>query len=604
MGSAVGVAAEAGADSPTIACSLRNLPAAIEESVYVQERFPVIIDPSGQAMRFLKYQLGSFCRSDDLVEFTAERLNAALAGAIQHGRTMTLHFQKLTGVSSDIFRPGLFPSEVISKVELYRDGVWQSVFNKKNLGGADVNELTPSPDFVFIVCTEDPFVPILLSRAMTVIRIDQGSAGAGAEAGEAADGMEAIADMYGAKETVRNSIPLTEAAFDGDVEELQSWIAKGFHIESVDGRKHTALSEASCQGHAHVVRFLLEAGADPNTRSDTGRSALWRAAFNGHQEVLQLLLEAGADPDHADLTSMENVFDVAKTDEIRQILTEWDPSYTAVLKERRRLAILAAVESRIRTQAERDERAKQLLREELVNLAGKGDVAALRDLLLMMADEADQTNTRPRATADARNSQGQSLLSIAVQRDDEKMVEFLLTQWKTCDKDRWDLADGEISTQAKVFKTNPNARDLKGWSPACIAVFHNSRKSLRLLLEHGADPYLKSSYNKNAWDLAKDELDAAMNIVKSNAEIRQILKEFEEEKTSKLFGNGSVSLAVVGNKSCSTEYSDVGKDGSAMLMNIEMNKETMHLTEEINDKSAVKSGKKKKSSASKNAKKK
>lgn len=28
-------------------------------------------------------------------------------------------------------------------------------------------------------------------------------------------------------------------------------------------------------------------------------------------------------------------------------------------------------------------------------------------------------------------------------------------------------------------------------------------QSLRLLLEHGADPYLKSSYNKNAWDLSK-----------------------------------------------------------------------------------------------------
>jgi hypothetical protein len=40
------------------------------------------------------------------------------------------------------------------------------------------------------------------------------------------------------------------------------------------------------------------------------------------------------------------------------------------------------------------------------------------------------------ATADARNAQGQSLLSIAVQRDDDKMVEFLLTHWKTCDKER------------------------------------------------------------------------------------------------------------------------------------------------------------------------
>ena len=68
-------------------------------------------------------------------------------------------------------------------------------------------------------------------------------------------------------------------------DELKKWIEKGFHIESIDGRKHTALSEAACQGHVHIVKFLLDQGADPNSRSDTGRSPLWRASFNGHSEV-------------------------------------------------------------------------------------------------------------------------------------------------------------------------------------------------------------------------------------------------------------------------------------------------------------------------------
>jgi hypothetical protein len=76
--------------------------------------------------------------------------------------------------------------------------------------------------------------------------------------------------------------------------------------------------------------------------------------------------------------------------------TEWDPSYTAVLMERRRVAILAAFEARIRTQAEREELARQRLREDLVRLAGGGDLAGLRDLLLMLVAEAEQTNTRPR----------------------------------------------------------------------------------------------------------------------------------------------------------------------------------------------------------------
>ena len=68
----------------------------------------------------------------------------------------------------------------------------------------------------------------------------------------------------------------------------------------------------------------------------------------------------------------------------------------------------------------------------------------------------------------------------------------------------------------------------------------------------------------------KDELDAAMNIVKSHAEIREILKEYESDKASKLFGNGSVSVAT---GASAVDYDGVGKDGTAMLMNIEMNTE-------------------------------
>ncbi len=101
---------------------------------------------------------------------------------------------------------------------------------------------------------------------------------------------------------------------------MKSWIDKGYHIESVDGRKHTALSEAASQGHSNIVAFLIEAGADPNSLSDTGRSPMWRAAFNGHIDIVTYLLEAGSDSTHRDTTSMENVFDVAKTEEIRQLL--------------------------------------------------------------------------------------------------------------------------------------------------------------------------------------------------------------------------------------------------------------------------------------------
>lgn len=74
------------------------------------------------------------------------------------------------------------------------------------------------------------------------------------------------------------------------------------------------------------------------------------------------------------------------------------------------------------------------------------------------------------------------------------------------------LAPTELSL---VERNVARGRDLKGWNPAAIAVFHESKAVLELLLQHGADPYLKSSYNKNAWDMAQDELDAAGRVVRS-----------------------------------------------------------------------------------------
>jgi len=357
------------------------------------------------------------------------------------------------------------------------------------------------------------------------------------------DPMEQIAELFGAKEVVRNSTQLVEAAFDGDLEELRAWVDKGYHLESYDGRKHTALSEAACQGHLHVAQFLLDNGADPNSLSDTGRSALWRASFNGHLEVASLLLNAGASPDHRDRVSMESAFDVAQSEELREMLGNWDMTKTEALIEQRRRVILASLESRIKTSAEREFFAKNLIRKELVEKASSGDVEGVSELLQEVAREAQASGSKPRASVEVRNDSGQSLLSIAAQSGYFEMAEFLLSHYKKVDADRWDLLPGEISDEAKIFKPNVNSRDFKGWTCVCIAVFHDSRKVLQLLLENGGDPNVRSSYNKCAWDLAKDELDAAERVTKSNKEIRQVLIDHDQSGGSGGAGHSSQPLS-------------------------------------------------------------
>ena len=64
-----------------------------------------------------------------------------------------------------------------------------------------------------------------------------------------------------------------------------------------DGR--TALMAAAARGHLRVVNFLLQVGADKEAATPDGDTALTYAAESGHLNVVYMLLEAGADIDAA-----------------------------------------------------------------------------------------------------------------------------------------------------------------------------------------------------------------------------------------------------------------------------------------------------------------
>ncbi len=99
--------------------------------------------------------------------------------------------------------------------------------------------------------------------------------------------------------------PLMDASLGGSLAAVKYLVSAGVSLDGISFRGRTALSYAAVEGHADVVRFLLESGADPNTRMNAlgaavfemrGETALMQAARAGKLESVKALLAKGADP--------------------------------------------------------------------------------------------------------------------------------------------------------------------------------------------------------------------------------------------------------------------------------------------------------------------
>jgi len=89
--------------------------------------------------------------------------------------------------------------------------------------------------------------------------------------------------------------PLTFAAGRNNAEMVTLFLKRGASFQNAYGEDR-AIVRASGHEDSNVVKLLLDAGADPNTRGSLGRRPLIHAAEFGSYEVCRLLLEAGADP--------------------------------------------------------------------------------------------------------------------------------------------------------------------------------------------------------------------------------------------------------------------------------------------------------------------
>ena len=88
---------------------------------------------------------------------------------------------------------------------------------------------------------------------------------------------------------------LMEAAFSGELEEVQRRVSEGADVNAADPENRTSLMWAAFNGHAAVIDFLLDEGGELDGKDSSGRTALMYASSGPFAEAVGRLLERGAE---------------------------------------------------------------------------------------------------------------------------------------------------------------------------------------------------------------------------------------------------------------------------------------------------------------------
>lgn len=121
------------------------------------------------------------------------------------------------------------------------------------------------------------------------------------------------------EETLELAHRLFDAAREGDIEQLRSYLDAGAPATLTNAAGDSLLMLAAYHGHEETVQLLLHHGADANLANDRGQTPLAGAAFKGYTAVARVLLDAGADPDAGSPTAREAAAMFART-EILELL--------------------------------------------------------------------------------------------------------------------------------------------------------------------------------------------------------------------------------------------------------------------------------------------
>ncbi|XP_045633269.1 IQ motif and ankyrin repeat domain-containing protein 1 [Ursus americanus] len=274
--------------------------------------------------------------------------------------------------------------------------------------------------------------PVCPQAFVALVRREQEAARRRREAAEEAERRRREERQRGAR--------LREAAFDGDVGEIQAVLREADELLTREGVGHdeagaarrrrrrvalvdsedcsgnTPLSEAAAGGQALAIQLLAEQGASPNSKGAFGRTPLYRAAFGGHLEAVEVLLKLGADPRvYAEDGSTPE--QVASLDAVATVLRSWDLSLTEAM-----LQNMEAERQRRAQEAERHEEAEA----KRVNLKVQQLAKAQQQRQAQLQQAYCELNQRVTEHEECeRRCPGQAELTLQAVKDAEAQVDRL-----------------------------------------------------------------------------------------------------------------------------------------------------------------------------------
>jgi ankyrin repeat protein len=299
---------------------------------------------------------------------------------------------------------------------------------------------------------------------------------------------------------------LLQAALMNDKSACADALERGARIDVQDSNGDTALHVAASWGYSQIARFLLENGASMLVRNNFLITPLHLAAINGKTETFSVLLDwAGKGKEALSKTIL---------DEITFVCSESGTNDKSILD------LLTRFQSQKSDKGAGWSRKASLL---LIEACMSGDLEKATDVLAH------------KASPEARDPDGTSVLRLACRKGDDRLVRLLTDHGALVNKKSktgWTplmeaCAEGHLSIASMLLEKGAltNARTYVNTTALILAARGGFAEIVKLLLDHGADQTIQ--IKSPAADAGKDAFRVA--IEHSHEEIALMIKDFEKE---------------------------------------------------------------------------